>query len=292
MRVLVAGAGGQLGGEVVRVWSAAGDQVIACDRQALDVTDEAAVRAAMSDFAPEVVVNCAAATDVDRCETDRDWAWAVNAGGASNLARACATAGVWLVHVSTDYVFDGALGRPYTEFDRACPVSLYGRSKEAGEQLVRQALPGHQIVRTAWLHGVSGEGFAAGMLARARRDGQVKAVAEQVGNPTFAGDLAPALRRLAVTGRAGTFHLVNDGHANRVELTEAVLAAAGVDAAITLVDAEHFGLPAPRPADSRLDGVHTRLAGVPALPHWRETLARLFAPTPPEATDAPEAGAR
>ena len=274
MRVLVTGAGGQLGREVVRSWSAAGEQVVALDRGALNVAAEADVWGAVRDYAPDVVVNAAAYTAVDACEDDAEPAWAVNAGGPAHLARACHSAGVMLVHLSTDYVFDGAATHPYTEFDRPNPQSVYGRTKDAGEQLVRQHCPNHQIVRTAWLHGVGGANFVSTMLRLARERGEVSVVTDQVGSPTFVFDVAPALRQLSQSHRPGTFHLVNAGFASWYEVAEATFAEAGLDVELTPIDSASFARPAPRPANSRLEGRNTALAGVRQLPPWRQALAR------------------
>ena len=274
MRALVTGAGGQLGREIVRAWSAAGEQVVALDRAALDVSRRHDVRAAIGNYAPHVVVNAAAYTAVDACEDDAEPAWAVNAGGAANLALACDHVGALLVHVSTDYVFDGTADRAYTEFDRANPQSAYGQTKEAGEQLVRQHCPNHQIVRTAWLHGVGGANFVTTMLRLARERGAASVVTDQVGSPTFAFDLAPALRQLVDSGLTGTFHLVNTGFASWYDVAEAAFAEAGLDVELTPTESAAFARPAPRPANSRLEGRHAALAGVNPLPSWHESLVR------------------
>ena len=274
MRVVVTGAGGQLGREVVRAWSSAGEQVVALDRAALDIGEDQDVWAAVRDYAPDVVVNAAAYTKVDACEDDPAPAWAINAGGAASLARACRAAGALLVHVSTDYVFDGAAPHPYTEFDRPNPQSVYGRTKDAGEQLVRQHCPEHQIVRTAWLHGAGGANFVTTMLRFGRERGAATVVTDQAGSPTFAFDLAPAMRQLAVTRRPGTFHLVNSGFATWYEVAEATFAEAGLDVELTPTDSAAFARPAPRPANSRLECRHAELAGLGPLPHWRQSLGR------------------
>ncbi len=275
MRVLITGAGGQLGTDLVAAFAA--DHVAGLDRQALDVSDEAAVVAAVRDHAPDLVVHAAAFTKVDACEDDADHAWRVNALGPWWVARACALADAALVHVSTDYVFDGCAGRPYTEFDRPNPQCMYGRSKEAGEQLVRQALPRHYIVRTSWVHGVHGGNFAKTMLRLGRERGKVSVVDDQTGSPTFTFDLAPALRRLAVTGRHGTYHLTNQGHCTWFEFARAVFSAAGLAVDVEPIDTATFGAPAPRPAFSVLDNRFARLAGLQPLPRWQDSLTRFIA---------------
>ena len=273
MRVLITGAGGQLGNDLREAF--AEDDLLALDRAALDVTREPDVVAAVRDHAPQLVVHAAAYTKVDACESDVDGCWGVNALGTWWVARACALAGAAMVYVSTDYVFDGLAGRPYTEFDRTNPTSMYGRSKEAGEQLVRQTLREHYIVRTSWVQGLAGANFVKTMLRLGRERGAVSVVDDQTGSPTFTFDLAPAIRRLAVTGRHGTYHLTGTGACTWFEFARAIYAEAGLDVDVTPIDTATFGAPAPRPAFSVLDGRLARLIGIPPLPPWEDSLRRL-----------------
>jgi dTDP-4-dehydrorhamnose reductase len=275
MRVLITGASGQLGHDLLAAF--AGDEVVGLTRAELDVASEPAVVAAVRDHAPELVVHAAAYTRVDACESDCHEAWRVNALGSWWVARACALAGAAMVYVSTDYVFDGLAGRPYTEFDRTNPQSMYGRSKEAGEQLVRQALPEHYIVRTSWLQGVHGANFVKTMLRLGRERGALSVVDDQTGCPTFASELAPAIRRLAVTGRHGTYHLTNRGHCTWFELARAVFDEAGLAVELTPTDTASYGAPAPRPPFSVLDNLLTGLIGLEPLPEWQFSLKRLVA---------------
>jgi dTDP-4-dehydrorhamnose reductase len=282
VRVLLTGAGGQLARDVLRCWG--DDEVVALSRTELDVADEAAVVAAVRDLAPDVVVNAAAWTDVDGAEADPDRAHAVNALGPWWLARACRDHGATLVHVSTDYVFDGDAPRDgagdrraWTETDPVAPRSVYGRSKAAGERLVRETLPAHVIVRAAWLAGAGGGNFVRTVLRVARERGEIRVVDDQVGSPTFTADLAPALRHLAVAGRHGTYHVANAGRASWYELAAATFELAGVDVQLLAQPSSALDRPAPRPAWSVLDTRHARLSGVPTLPHWRDGLRRLLA---------------
>jgi dTDP-4-dehydrorhamnose reductase len=281
VRVLLTGAGGQLATDLLAV--CADDRVTALGHAELDVSDEAAVVAAVRDHAPEVVVNAAAWTDVDGCEADPDRAHAVNALGPWWLARACREAGAVLVHVSTDYVFDGDAPRdgageprPWTETDPTVPRSVYGTTKLAGEQLVARTLPEHVIVRTAWLAGAGGGNFVRTMLRVGRERGAATVVDDQVGSPTFTADLAPALRHLAAARRFGTYHLANAGRASWFDLAAATFELAGLDVDLQPQPSTALDRPAPRPAWSVLDTRHARLSGVPALPHWREGLTRLL----------------
>lgn len=275
MKVLVTGAGGQLGTDLVAAFS--DHEVVGLARADLDVTDEPAVVAAVRDHAPDLVVHAAAFTRVDACEADPDTAWRVNALGSWWVARACALADAAMVAVSTDYVFDGTATRPYTEFDPVHPLSVYGQTKQAGEQLVRQTLARHYVVRTSWVLGVHGGNFVKTMLRLGRERGAVSVVDDQTGSPTFAFDLAPAIRSLAVSGRHGTYHLTNTGACTWFDLAAATFAEAGLEVALTPTDTATFGLPAPRPAYSVLDNRMARLTGLEPLPPWRDSLKRLVA---------------
>ncbi|MFA9430070.1 dTDP-4-dehydrorhamnose reductase [Egicoccus sp. AB-alg2] len=277
MRVLVTGGDGRLAREVVAAFE--GHDVTALNRRQLDVAEEPAVAAAVQELAPELIVNAAAMTDVDACERDPDRAHRVNALAPWWLARACARTGATLVHVSTDAVFGasvptGADGRPrpFTEFDAVAPVSVYGRSKAAGEALVRETLPRHHVVRVAWVLDRAGTDFVGAILTRAREHGRVEVVQDQVGSPSWIGDLGPALREVAVSGRYGTVHRTNHGVVGRLELARRALALAGVDAEVVPVDAQRRGDVAPRPRWSPLDDRHAVLSGLARLPDWEDGL--------------------
>lgn len=279
MRVLITGAGGQLGRALVDAYD--DHDVVALPRAALDITDEAAVERIVDEVRPNLVLNAAAYTKVDACEADPEPAWRANAAGPWWLARACARQDVPIVHFSTDYVFDGDSDRPYTEFDAPAPRSVYGRTKLAGEQLVRQACARHFIVRTSWLHGVGGANFLSTMLRLGRERGEVRVVDDQTGSPTFAFDLAPAVRTLAATDRYGTYHLTNGGTCTWFELAQRAFALAGLDVRCDPIDTTAFGALAPRPANSVLDNRSAHLIGIPALPTWKDALQRWLATAPP-----------
>lgn len=282
MRAVVTGAAGQLGRQVLDTWL--DDAVTGLTRDDLDVTDEGAVRGVLTELAPQVVVNCAAWTAVDACEDDPATAHRVNALAPWWLARACRTVGARLVHVSTDYVFGGEApsgprGEPrgWTEFDRIDPRSVYGRSKAAGEQLVRQTLPEHHIVRTAWVCGAHGGNFVRTMLRLADGGGPVRVVDDQFGSPTFTADLAVALRELAVSDRYGTWHRTNSGRASWYELAAATFELAGRDVDLGPQPSSALDRPAPRPPWSVLDATHATGAGLRPLPSWRDGLRDMLA---------------
>jgi dTDP-4-dehydrorhamnose reductase len=280
VKVLVTGAGGQLGLDLLDAF--ADHEVTGLTRAELDVTDEAAVADAVAALRPSIVVNAAAATDVDGCEADPLRAHRANALAPWWLARACERSGATLVTFSTDYVFDGSApvgpgGAPrgYVEGDRVAPLSVYGRSKAAGEQLVRETLGHHHIVRTAWVSGARGRNFVRTMLRLADEGAPVRVVDDQVGSPTTTRDLARAVRALAVSGRHGTVHLVNEGSCSWFELAEAIFAESGRDVALTAQPSSAIARPAPRPAWSVLDTTHATTLGF-GLPHWRDGLVRLL----------------
>ncbi len=222
-------------------------------------------------------------TAVDACESDPDTAFAVNALGTRHVAEAAAAAGAHLVYVSTDYVFDGSLDRPYVEWDTPAPSSVYGRSKLGGEIEVHQiAGPSATVVRTAWVNGAHGSNMVKTVLrlAAASDDGPLRFVDDQRGCPTFTADLARGLVRLALDRRPGTFHLTNQGETTWFGFALATLAAAGLDPGrvepIATVDLDP-PRPAPRPANSRLENAALRLSGLPTLPAWEDALGRLVA---------------
>ena len=284
MRLLVTGAGGQLGHDVVRVATSAGDDVLAADRGRLDVTDHDDVLAAITTWRPDVVIHAAAWTAVDACEGDPERAFTDNALAVRWVADGCARVGAHLVHLSTDCVFDGTLDRPYHEWDRTDPQSVYGASKLAGEREALALGPAATVVRTSWLCGEHGGNMVKTVLrlagAGSGEPGSMAFVDDQRGCPTFTADLAPALRRLALERRPGRYHVTNQGAVSWYEFAGEVLAAAGLERAlvrpITTAELEP-PRPAPRPANSVLDNAALRAAGIPLLRDFREPLAELVA---------------
>ena len=286
MKVLVTGAGGQLGRDLVEAFAEVAPGVgdlVAIEHGNLDVADEGAVRTAVEAYRPEVVVNAGAWTDVDGCEADPARAHRVNALGPWWLARACRRLGARLVTVSTDYVFPGVApldgaGQPrgWSEFDPVAPINAYGRSKAAGEQLVRATLPEHHIVRTAWVSGARGRNFVATMLRLGRERGAVTVVDDQFGSPTCTRDLASAIVELAGSDRYGTWHRANTGSCSWHDLAVAIFELAGMDVEVARQPSSALDRPAPRPGWSVLDQTHAHEAGFTVLPHWRDGLARLL----------------
>ena len=275
MRVLITGAAGMLGQDLVGASVGAGHVLAALPRAELDITDPDAVESAVRAARPDVVFNCAAYTNVDGCETNVETALAVNGEGAGNVARAGAGAGAWIVHVSSDYVFDGAKREPYAESDAPAPLSQYGRSKLAGERAVAQAAPnGHTIVRSSWLFGAHGPCFPSTILRLAGERDQLSVVDDQVGCPTFTAHLAGALLALGAERPVGVVHVAAAGQCSWYEFAEAIVEAAGVACEVRPGRTEDLGRPAPRPAYSVL---RSERAGAPSLPDWREGLAGFIA---------------
>jgi dTDP-4-dehydrorhamnose reductase len=281
VRVLLAGAAGTLGLDVLRAGERAGHELVGLAREELDVTDADSVAAACERVAPEAIVNCAAWTDVDGAETHREAARAVNALGAGNLARAAARAGARLVHVSTDYVFSGeaprdAAGRqrPYLESDPTDPRSVYGQTKLEGEREVLAASPRHTVVRSSWLFGIGGRNFAETMLRLAVEREAVQVVSDQIGCPTWTGHLAPALLGLVEREVTGLVHLAGTGAVSWNGFAREIFRQAELDCRVEEATSEQMARPAPRPAFSALE---SERADVLPLPPWQDGLGGYLA---------------
>jgi dTDP-4-dehydrorhamnose reductase len=305
VKVLITGAAGQLGRDLVDAFSGrvpagglegelstgrlgrrppvevvatdfAGLDAVAADhRVSLDITDRGAVRSVLEAFRPEIVIHGAAWTAVDACESDPDRAFKVNALGTRNMAEGARVHGAHLVYISTDYVFDGTSPRPYLEWDQPSPLSVYGRSKFAGELEID---PGATIVRISWVAGAHGSNMVGTVLRLAATPGPLRFVDDQRGSPTFTADLAGLLTVLATEKLPGIFHATNQGVTSWFGFAGAVLAAAGDDPArVEPIRTAELDppRPAPRPANSVLDNAALRLSGLPLLPDWRDALGRL-----------------
>jgi len=252
MRIAVTGANGVLG-QAVRRRLSGRHEIVPLTRDDADVTDRAAVHAAIRRTDPEAVIHCAAFTDVDGSEIQPDLAQRVNALGARNIALACAATGASMLYMGTDYVFDGEKGAPYDEFDRPHPLNLYGRSKLAGEICVRSLLPAHYIVRTSWLYGHGGRNFVQSVLRQAREGGPLRVVNDQVGSPTYAADLAEAIEMLLGSEAFGTYHVTNAGECTWYQFACAILEHAGwSEVEVVPIDSDELDRRAVRPSYSVL----------------------------------------
>ena len=282
MRILVTGAGGQVGRSLVEAGAAAGHEIIAKDRAGLDLTDADALRAAIDPAAINGMINAAAYTAVDAAEDDAATAAAINADAPRIIAEACAAAGLPLVHYSTDYVFDGTGTRPYVETDPAAPLGVYGRTKREGEAAILASGANAAILRLAWVFSAHGKNFVKTMLRVGPERGGVRVVADQIGAPTPALDAAraglAALEGLvADPSKAGVYHYAGDQPASWAGLAEAIFAEAALDVPVERIPTSAYPTPAARPAYSVLDSAKFEAAfGLPAA-DWRAGLAAVIA---------------
>ena len=279
MKVFLTGGKGMLGRTICRVL---GDryEIVPSDLPEADITDEACINRVIADERPDAVIHCAAMTAVDKCEEAVDFAYMLNARGSANVAAACNRLGVRLIAISTDYVFAGDSEKSYCEFDLANGGNtIYGKSKFAGEELIRQHCPDHCICRVSWLYGFGGPSFVHAMMNLA--DGSLpilKVVADQCGNPTSALAVARQLGYLLERPKlCGTFHMTCEGEATWAEFAEEIFRIAGRRQAVQPCTTDEVPRPAPRPKNSRLDKMMFRISGLPPMPDWREALAEFMA---------------
>ncbi len=270
MKVMVTGAAGMLGHDVVDALTARGHETIALGREDLDITNGPQVDAAVASIAPDVLVNCAAYTDVDGAESNERRAMEVNDTAAGLVAVAAGTVGAKIVLPSTDYVFDGNKGSPYEETDMPHPLSAYGRSKHAGETSVAVANSRHLIVRTSWLFGVHGKNFIETMLRLAGEQPEVLVVCDQVGSPTYTRHLADAIATLVESEDYGVHHVTGRGSCSWFEFAQEIFDQVGSETRVMAARTQMLGRPAPRPAYSVLASRNT---ATPELPDWRAALA-------------------
>ncbi len=275
MRIVITGAKGQLGHDLMPACRRVGE-VVGLDLPEWDLTRPESLDQLVA-LKPDWVIHAAAATDVDRCEREPDWAMAINAEGTARVAEACRRTGAGLIYLSTDYVFDGTKGTPYLEEDPPAPQSAYGRSKLEGERIVRETAPHWVIARTAWLYGAHGKNFVKTILQKASGGEPLTVVNDQVGSPTYAADLAEALVRLLERRLGGIFHLTNGGSCSWFEFTQEILRQSGkAGTRLTPITSRQLSRPAPRPGYSVLANRAWQAAGEPPLRPWSEALAAML----------------
>ncbi|GAS84710.1 dTDP-4-dehydrorhamnose reductase [Paenibacillus amylolyticus] len=278
MKVLVTGSNGQLGRDVVLLLENEGHSVLACDRDQMNITNQAQCNEVVSSFHPEVVIHCAAYTAVDAAETDIDGAYKVNAVGTRNVAVAAEKTGAKLIYISTDYVFDGKSVDPYQEYDDTNPQSEYGKSKRAGEWLVQSLSSKWFVVRTSWVYGLHGNNFVKTMLKLGQEKPKLQVVHDQKGSPTYTLDLAGFLMELMTTEMYGIYHASNSGTCTWYEFTQAIFEEAqttggvSIQAKLEPCTTEQFPRPAPRPVNSVMDHMSIRTNGLTDLRPWRDGL--------------------
>lgn len=276
MRVLVTGAGGLLGREVVRQLEARGHEAVACDRRALDITDAARARDVVLRSTPDAIVHCAAFTNVDAAESAPDEAFRVNADGTANVARAAADAGARFMYVSTDYVFDGESTEPYRPDSPTNPLSVYGKSKLGGEEATRLASD-WIVARVSWVYGRGGTNFGSRALDRARAGATLRAFTDLRSVPTWVGDAAgTVLRLLEVEAPSGVYHANNAGETTWYEFACTALQCAGVSGTVEPTKLADIELPAARPRYSVMDVSATEPLVGPAA-EWTDALGRAIA---------------
>lgn len=270
--IVVLGAGGMLATAIVGKFEEKGLHYVALSEQSLDITYEGRVRAILKGLNPAVIINAAAYTDVDGAQTNRELAFAVNAQGAENVARAARSLGSKTVHISTDYVFNGKKKDPYRPNDEPDPINVYGQSKLEGEILVRQAAENHLIIRTSWMYGHGGKNFAGTILDLGGKRDSINVVNDQTGAPTYTAHLADGILQLALKEINGTLHLTNSGQCTWYDFACEILGLARLETSVTPVPTSEYPTSASRPANSCLDcsTAYDLLDG--PLPPWQEGL--------------------
>jgi dTDP-4-dehydrorhamnose reductase len=275
LKILVTGSEGQLGSDLLKILPER-HEVLGCDIQDWDITDLRIALENVERIRPDVIVNAAAYTDVDGCELNPDLAYRVNTLGAHNLAIAGRKVGAVMVHVSTDFVFDGKKGSPYLEFDPPHPLSVYGKSKLASEQWVAAVLSTYFIVRTAWLYGRRGKNFVKTILRLAEEKEVLRVVDDQIGSPTYSWDLAQKIAELIETEAYGIYHATNGGQSSWYEFASDILRLAGKKVKLEPISSEELARPAARPAFSVLRNYCLEQRGFSALRDYHEALEEFF----------------
>ncbi len=276
MRVLVTGAAGQLGYDVIRELNKRKIEAIGADRSEFDLTDAEQVNAFISQCKPDAVVHCAAYTAVDRAEEEAEACRLVNVIGTQNLVDACQNTAVKFVYISTDYVFDGTKEAPYEVNDAIHPLSVYGATKAEGEACVRSAITGHFILRTSWVFGKNGNNFVKTMLRLGKEKEQLKVVCDQIGSPTYTPDLARLICDMLPTDRYGTYFATNEGYCSWADFAAEIMRKSGSSTVILPIPSSEYPAKAVRPLNSRLSKQALIGAGFTPLPSWQNALDRFL----------------
>lgn len=274
MKILVTGANGQLGYDVLKVLAARGIAGIPADIADFDIADSTATEAFIGTCRPDAIIHCAAYTAVDKAEDDAERCRLINETGTENIARACKNIGAKLIYISTDYVFPGMGIAPYETDTPTDPLSIYGKTKLAGELAVKSLLTRYFIVRTSWVFGKNGNNFVKTMLRLGKERKELKVVCDQIGSPTYTADLAPLLADMLLSGEYGVYHATNEGFCSWAEFAAAIFRQAGMDANVCEVPTESYPTRAHRPANSRLSKTSLDKAGFKRLPTWEDALKR------------------
>ncbi len=278
MRILVAGARGMLGTDLVCVLEEKGHEVFATDVEELDITQPDFLARMIGDICPDVVVNCAAYTNVDRAEEEPERAFRINGLGAKNLSLVCEDHDIELCHISTDYVFDGTKEGPYLPDDPPNPINAYGRSKLAGEESIREIMNKYYIIRTSWLYGRYGKNFVYTILDLAKKQRELRIVSDQIGSPTWTGTLARVISVVIGTKKYGLYHVTDrtDGGVSWFEFAREIVRIFGIKADVVPVRSGDCSLLAKRPQNSVLDLISTESTLKVEMPSWKESLKGFF----------------
>lgn len=271
MKILITGSNGMLGHDLISVLKDKHDLILTTSKT-LDITEKDTVISFIKENEPDIVINSAAYTNVDGCEENPDAAFAVNGEGPRNLALACREMDIPLVHISTDYVFNGENTRPWVEDDEIGPISVYGKSKREGEEAILDILDKYYILRTAWLYGINGKNFPKTMLELADNHSEITVVYDEVGTPTYTPDLAQAISQLIETDYYGIYHLTNSGSCSWCEFARYIFEVAGADVKVIPVTASEFARPAPRPHYSVLNNKNWIENGFKPLRSYKEAI--------------------
>lgn len=270
MKILITGSNGMLGHDLASALE--GHELILTTSKTLDITDKDSVLEFICNAKPDVVINSAAYTDVDGCEENPDLAYAVNGDGVRNLALACHEVDCPLVHISTDYVFDGRATEPIAEDGEIGPISVYGKSKLEGEKAIQEILDKYFIIRTAWLYGINGKNFPRTMLELAESHSEITVVYDEVGTPTYTPDLAYGISKLIETDHYGIYHLTNSGSCSWCEFARYIFDVADKEVEVIPVTASEFARPAPRPSYSVLENKNWVENGFEPLRNYKEAI--------------------
>ena len=271
MKILITGSNGMLGHDLIEVLKD-NHELLLTTSETLDITDRDSVIDFIVESNPDIVINSAAYTDVDGCESNPDLAYSVNGEGVKNLALACRDADCPLVHISTDYVFNGQNDRPWVEDDEIGPISVYGKSKLKGEEYIQEILDRYFIIRTAWLYGVNGRNFPRTMLELAQNNSEITVVYDEVGTPTYTPDLAKGISDLIETDHYGIYHLTNSGNCSWCEFARYIFEVADMNVKVIPVTASEFARPAPRPSYSVLENRNWVENGFEPLRNYKEAI--------------------
>lgn len=275
-KILVTGAGGQLGTDLVKLLKVTGYDVVGMGKSELDITDEKKVYHIILQKRPDIIIHCAAYTQVDKAEAEPDYAFLINGIGTRNIALASEKIGAKLVYISTDYVFDGSLELPYHEFSPVSPINAYGSSKLAGEMYVRDFHSRYFIIRTSWVFGVYGNNFVKTMLHLSKEKDQLKVVNDQIGSPTYTVDLGKCIRQLIESDKYGIYHVSNSGSCSWYEFAREIFSQTKNTIKLEPCKTEEFPRPAKRPKYSVLDHMGLRINGFDPMPDWKDGLTRFL----------------